>query len=749
MPILYACAINMAYSSCGKHKTTIYCVLASKEDTMIKVIKKDGTREDYNVEKVIAAISKSASRALITFNEEDLDRIRNFVNGEVKSLGLKEIPIPTMHNIVEKALESVDERVAKSYKDYRNYRQDFVKMLDTVYQKVQSIDFIGDRSNANTDSTLVSTKRCLGWNELNGEFYKKFFLMPEERQAMKEGYIYIHDRSARLDTYNCCLFDVAAVLSGGFELGNIKYTEPTTLAITFNVLGDVIMAAASQQYGGFTLPEVDKVLAPYAQKSYVKFCDEYKKIVKDFGSTLSEKELEEKTKEYAYNKVKRDFEQGFQALEYKLNTVGSSRGDYPFVTFTFGLGGGDFEKMATKAMLKVRAGGQGAPGFKKAVLFPKLVFLYDENVHGKGKELEDLFDAAVECSSKAQYPDYLSMSGEGYIASMYKKYGKVISPMGCRAFLSPYWERGGQHPADDKDVPVFVGRFNGGAITLNLPMIFMKAKTEGKDFYEVYHHYLEMIRHLHQRTKDFLSKLKAAKSPLAFMEGGLYKGHLKATDPIAPLLDYVTFSFGYTALNELQRLYNGKSIVEDGQFALEVMQYLNDYIAKIKEEDHILYAIYGTPAESLISLQVKQFRDMYGVIEGVSDKEYFTNSFHCHVGEHITPIQKQDLEKRFWELSNGGKITYTKYPIDYNIEALKAIIRRGMAMGFYQGVNMDKCYCEHCGYEQLDMVKCPKCGSEDITEVNRVCGYLGYSKVKGRSFMNDGKLAEIRDRVSM
>jgi len=308
---------------------------------MIKVIKKDGTREEYNVEKVIAAISKSASRALITFNDAELDRIRNFVNNEVKNLGIKEIPIPTMHNIVEKALESVDDRVAKSYKDYRNYRQDFVKMLDNVYQKVQSIDFIGDRSNANTDSTLVSTKRCLGWNELNGEFYKKFFLMPEERQAMKEGYIYIHDRSARLDTYNCCLFDLATVLDGGFELGNIKYTEPTTLAICFNVIGDVIMAAASQQYGGFTLPEIDKTLSKYAEKSYKKYCDEYSKIVADFGSTLPKKDLEAKTKEYAYNKVKRDFEQGFQALEYKLNTVGSSRGDYPFVAFTFGLGGGD------------------------------------------------------------------------------------------------------------------------------------------------------------------------------------------------------------------------------------------------------------------------------------------------------------------------------------------------------------------------------------------------------------------------
>ena len=716
---------------------------------MIKVIKKDGTREEYNVEKVIAAISKSASRALISFNEDELDKIREFVNTEVKRLGIKEIPIPTMHNIVEKALESVDDRVAKSYKDYRNYRQDFVKMLDNVYQKVQSIDFIGDRSNANTDSTLVSTKRCLGWNELNGEFYKKFFLMPEERQAMKEGYIYIHDRSARLDTYNCCLFDLATVLDGGFELGNIKYTEPTTLAICFNVIGDVIMAAASQQYGGFTLPEIDKTLSKYAEKSYKKYCDEYSKIVKDFGTTLSNKELEEKTKEYAYNKVKRDFEQGFQALEYKLNTVGSSRGDYPFVAFTFGLGGGDFEKMATKAMLKVRAGGQGAPGFKKAVLFPKLIFLYDENVHGKGKCLEDLFDAAVECSRHAQYPDYLSLSGEGYIADMYKTYGRVISPMGCRAFLSPYWEKGGQKKCGDDDKPVFVGRFNGGAITLNLPMIFMKAKTENKDFFEVYHEYLEMIRHLHRRTKDFLAKLKASKSPLAFMEGGLYKGKLKANDSIAPLLDYVTFSFGYTALNEVQKLYNGKSIVEDGEFALQVMQYLNDYVAKIKEEDKILYAIYGTPGESLIPLQVKQFRAVYGIIEGVSDKDYFTNSFHCHVSEKITPIQKQDAEKRFWELSNGGKITYTKYPIDYNVEALKAVIRRGMAMGFYQGVNMDKCYCEDCGYEQLDMTKCPKCGSENITEVNRVCGYLGYSKVKGRSFMNDGKLAEVKDRVSM
>ena len=643
---------------------------------MLKVIKKDGTQEDFNVEKVIVAIKKSAARALVILSDYEIEKVREYVRNKAEMMAtplndgeVKIIDIPTMHFIVESVLDTINADVAKSYRDYRNYKQDFYKMIDNVYKKVQSIDFIGDRSNANTDSTLVSTKRCLGWNELNSEFYKKFFLNGEERQAMKDGYIYIHDRSARLDTYNCCLFDIANVFKGGFELGNIKYAEPTTLAICFNVLGDVIMAAASQQYGGFTVPEIDKILEPYAIKSYNKYIDEYKQIVDGIvgKECLNKEEFDKKADEFASHKVQRDFEQGFQALEYKLNTVGSSRGDYPFVTFTFGLGQNKFEKMATKAMLKVRKGGQGAPGFKKAVLFPKLVFLYDENIHGEGKCSEDLFDAAIDCSSKAQYPDYLSMSGNGYIASMYKKYGKVISPMGCRAFLSPYWERGGQKPADENDVPVFVGRWNGGAISLNLPMIFMKAKTENKDFFDVYKYYLEMIRHLHIKTRDYLAKIKASKSPLAFMEGGLYKGNLKPDEPIKPLLDYVTFSFGYTALNELQRLYNGKSIIEDGEFALKVMQYLNDYVAKIKEEDHILYAIYGTPAESLISLQVQQFRDKYGIIEGVSDKEYFTNSFHCHVSEDITPIEKQDYEERFWELSNGGKITYTRSPIDYNI----------------------------------------------------------------------------------
>ena len=235
---------------------------------MIKVVKKDGTKEAFNVQKIVVAVNKSAYRALIKFTQEELDFICKFVEEEVKKMGIEEIQIAQMHNVVEGALEKVNPVVAKSYKDYRNYKQDFVQMLDDVYKKSQSIMYIGDKENSNTDSALVSTKRSLIFNELNKELYKKFFLTVEELQAIREGYIYIHDMSARRDTMNCCLFDVKNVLSGGFEMGNLWYNEPKTLDVAFDVIGDIVLSAASQQYGGFTVPSVDDILEPYAEKSY-------------------------------------------------------------------------------------------------------------------------------------------------------------------------------------------------------------------------------------------------------------------------------------------------------------------------------------------------------------------------------------------------------------------------------------------------------------------------------------------------
>ena len=703
------------------------------------VIKKDGSLEAFHVQKVIDAIGKSAYRALTKFTPEEKEQICECVISHIDALESTQVPISVMHNIVENALEQVRPIVAKSYRDYRNYKQDFVRMLDDVYKKSQAIMYVGDKENSNADSALVSTKRSLIFNQLNKELYQKFFLTTEEIQACRDGYIYIHDMSARRDTMNCCLFDVAHVLSGGFEMGNIWYNEPKTLDVAFDVIGDIVLSAASQQYGGFTVPSVDLILEPYAEKSYSRALAKYERL--GVAADLAEKE--------ALADVKKEFEQGFQGWEYKFNTVASSRGDYPFITVTAGTGTGQFARMASVAMLEVRRGGQGKTGHKKPVLFPKIVFLYDENLHGPGKPLEDVFEAGVACSAKTMYPDWLSLTGKGYVASMYKKYGKIISPMGCRAFLSPWYEQGGMHPAFDGDEPVFVGRFNIGVVSLHLPMILAKARKESRDFYEVLDYYLELIRRLHIRTYAYLGEMRASTNPLAYCEGGFYGGHLKLTDKIKPVLKTATASFGITALNELQMLYNGKSLVEDGAFALEVMEHINKRVDEFKEEDGNLYAIYGTPAENLCGLQIRQFREQYGIIEGVSDRPYVSNSFHCHVSEDITPIQKQDLENRFWNLSNGGKIQYVKYPIGYNTLAIKSLIRRAMDMGFYEGVNLSLSYCDDCGHEELQMDVCPKCGSKNLTKIDRMNGYLSYSRVHGDTRLNAAKMAEIADRKSM
>lgn len=838
------------------------------------VIKKDGTADPFNVQKVLNAVSKSAFRASVTFTEVERRKICENIISRVDALPGTEISIAMMHNIVEQTLDLINPVVAKSYRDYRNYKQDFVKMLDEVYKKSQSIMYIGDKENSNTDSALVSTKRSLVFNQLNKELYKKFFLTTEELQACNDGYIYIHDMSARRDTMNCCLFDVGNVLKGGFEMGNVWYNEPKTLDTAFDVIGDIVLSGASQQYGGFTVPEVDKILAPYAEKSYTKYYNEYLAILQENGITENVKAGADA---YAMKKVKRDFMQGVQGWEYKFNTVSSSRGDYPFITMTFGIGTSRFEKMASIAMLDVRREGQGKKDRKKPVLFPKLVFLYDENLHGPGKPLEDVFEAGIKCSAKTMYPDWLSLTGNGYVPSMYKQYGRVVSPMGCRAFLSPWYERGGTHPADKDDKPIFVGRFNVGVVSLHLPMILAKARQENKDFYDVLDYYLELIRKLHIRTYAYLGEMRASTNPLAYCEGGFLGGHLNPSDKIKPLLKPMTASFGITALNELQELYNEKSLVEDGTFAVEVMEYINAKVNQFKEEDDILYALYGTPAENLClsgdtevntpfgmkrikdivagdivysynentkkveekqvlasqktqdhavvvkitltenksvictpnhpiaiakepsmdpfhwdnrfeyieakdlkkdqkviicgdvpyagtsdlykvvsveylqdlipvynievadnhnyfvggnegilvhncGLQVKQFREKYGVVTKVSDRPYVSNSFHCHVSEDITPIEKQDLEHRFWNTMNGGKIQYVKYPVNYNIEAIKTLVRRAMQMGYYEGVNLSLAYCDDCGHQELEMDVCPVCGSRNLTKIERMNG---------------------------
>ena len=706
----------------------------------IMIIKKNGNLEKFDAGRIEKAVKTSAERVMVNLTDEAIEKIvlivKDMIGTQTSNLNVEQV-----HSFVEAALEQVNPLVARSYREYRDYKKDIVHILDKVYKKAQVITYIGDKECANMDSALVTTQRCLIYNSLNKELYKKFFLTANEIEACKDGYIYIHDMSARRDTMNCCLFDMANVLKDGFEMSNIWYTEPKTLQTAFNVMGDVIINTTAMQYGGFTVPEVDTVLKKYAKMTYKKYYNEYLDIKGDTFKDEADK--------YAWEKVKRECEQGYQGIEYKLNTVSSSRGDYPFVTFTFGIDTDPYAKLISRVILDVHREGQGKKGFKRPTLFPKLVFLYDKNLHGKGCPLRDNFLAEIKCSQKTMYPDYLSLTGEGYVCEMYKKYKRVVSPMGCRAFLSPWYERGGMNPIDKNDKPVFIGRFNIGAVSLHLPMILAKAREEQKDFYDVLDYYLEMIRKIHIRTYRYLAKRKASTNPVAYCQGGFYGGNLKPDEAIEPVLKSSTASFGITALNELQVLYNGKSIVEDGEFALEVLKYINEKILEFKDEDHILYAIYGTPAENLCGLQIKQFRKKYGVIEGVSSREYVSNSFHCGVWEDITGIEKQDLESRFWELFKGGRIQYVRYNLSYNSEAMLTYIERAMELGFYEGVNLSLAYCNKCGHEELDMDVCPKCGSSDLTKIDRMNGYLSYSRVHGDTMLSNAKMVEISERKSM
>lgn len=703
------------------------------------VKKKSGNLEDWNSDKIVIAVNKSAERISSPLTEEEINMIIAHVEKKVFSRTDNVVPVETVHGYVENALTLVRPDVAASYKDYRNWVKARAEESYGLYLESQKILTRGDKSNANADSALMSTQGAKIRDIHLTYQYEKYFLTVEERTAAKIGYIYIHDKNLRQLGPNCCLFDVKNVLKGGFEMGNMWYNEPKSLDVAFDVIGDITLMAASQQYGGFTIPQVDKILEPYTEMSYQKYIEKYTEI----GVP------QDKAEELAYKDVIRDMEQGFQGWEYKFNTVASSRGDYPFITASFGLCNSKWGKELCKAILKVRKNGQGKDGHKKPVLFPKLVFLYDENLHDVGKEMEDVFEDGISCSAKTMYPDWLSLTGEGYVAEQYKKYGAVISPMGCRAFLSPWYERGGMEPADENDKPVYEGRFNIGVVSINLPMILEKSRRLCTNFYEELDYYLQMIRKIHLRTYDYLGNMRASVNPLAYCEGGYYKGHLGLQDKIAPCLESATASFGITALNELQELYNGKSLVEDGQFALEVMQYINKKITDFKKEDHRLYAIYGTPAESLCGRQIEQFRQSFGIISKVSDRPYVSNSFHCHVTENISPIQKQDLEFRFWDLFNGGKIQYVRYKLAYNVDAIRSLVRRAMAMGFYEGVNMSLSYCDDCGHEELDMDECPVCGSRNLTKIDRMNGYLSYSRVHGDTRLNDAKMAEIAERISM
>lgn len=406
--------------------------------------KRKGLIEEFQPEKIHVAIRKSADRILVSLNDEECKKVSDLVLSKIDT---PEITVRKLHSIVEICLDDAGfPRVAESYRRYREYKDDAQKIMEAVDKKTLELSYKEDRSNANSDSLLVSTKRSILYGEQQKEIFKRLYLNPEEREAHEIGYLYVHDMKDRLTTFNCCLFDLGRVLKDGFSLSGVDYTEPKSLAAAMSVSADLISASAAQAYGGETIPQIDEVLAPYAEKSYQFYLKQYDEIVENnlsgfekfmrkiFGNSKRYEELRE---EYAIDRVKREAFQQMQHIEHNLNSISSSRGDMVFVTFSFGHSTNRWAKLLSNVFLDVRRGGQGKENGKVPVLFPKLVFLYDSELHGPGKPLEDLFENAIETSKHTMYPDFLSLDA-GYVGDMYHKYGVILSSMGEPSSYGPY-----------------------------------------------------------------------------------------------------------------------------------------------------------------------------------------------------------------------------------------------------------------------------------------------------------------------
>lgn len=720
---------------------------------MFKVIKKDNSLEEFEPKKIVDAIQKAAFRCDKVIDAQAMFAMAESIRSRLETR--KKVPVAELHELVIATLASAGYKdVADSYAEYRYYKNNYAKTFEQLRQDADDVLRLGDRENANFDSSLVSTKGSLIKGYLTKSLYKQFYLSGKEKELIERGDIYIHDlRDMILGCINCCLFDIGAILKGGFEMSNVVYTEPKTVLSALQVVGDITLVATAQQFGGFTLAELDKVLLPYVMKSLDASLEKYREL----GLP------EDKVQAQADKDVIRELEQGFQSLELKLNTVPCSRGDFAFTTITFGQWNvKDYSEIERKwlsrlnqIMLSVRRGGHGPD--HKPVVFPKLVYLYDAEQIRADKYSSELFDAAVRTSSECMYPDYLSLSSKyGTVSRLFQEQGVITSPMGCRAYLSPWANEAGRY--------VTIGRCNIGAVSLNLPIIIRLTQLEHPDnwrtaFWSVLDERLEVIRDFFKKRYDIIRRQKCSSNPLAFTQGGFYEGTKDPDAEVGDLVRYMTASFGITALDESTYLWTGKRLLEEGgQFSEEVLRHLQAKINEYKKEDGHLYAIYGTPAESLCATQAKQY-DAFCRAHGVDNvfkhaahysPEYFTNSFHVNVTEEITPFEKQGHEFADFHLCEGGHIQYVRLDNPENLDAVKAVVERGMEMGFYQGVNFDSAYCNHCGAHSTNvLLQCPKCGSRDLSVISRVCGYLGYSNVNGISRMNEGKMAEIHNRKSM
>ena len=705
----------------------------------MKVQKRDGRIVTYEVDKITNAIKK-ANVEVEPSQKADDELILTAVEN-VENLTGDVIPVETIQDIIERTLVSHNKYVlAKKYMIYR-YQRSLLRKKNTTDESILKLiknenkELAEENSNKNT--LHASTQRDYIAGEVSRDLTRRMLLPEHISMAHDNGVLHFHDADYFIQPiFNCCLINIKDMLDNGTVMNGKMIESPKSFQVACTVTTQIIAAVASNQYGGQSVNVAH--LGKYLRKSRDKF---EKEAREKFGDAVDEETL----KKFVDMRVDDELKSGVQTIQYQINTLMTTNGQSPFVTLFLFIDENDEyveeNVRIIEEILRQRLEGiKNEKGVYVTPAFPKLVYVLDENNCLKGGKYDYVTKLAVKCSAKRMYPDYLSAK------KMRENYeGNVFGPMGCRSFLSPWKDENGEYKWE--------GRFNQGVVSINLPQIGIIAKGDEEKFWELFEQRLELCKEaIMCRHKALLGTVSDV-SPIHWQHGAIAR--LEKGEKIDKYLfgGYSSISLGYIGLYELTYLMKGQSQThgEGKEFALKVMNYMKQKIMQWRKETNIGFALYGTPAESLCYRFAKIDRAKYGIIENVTDKGYYTNSYHVDVRENIDAFEKFDIESQFQDISSGGAISYVEIPnMQNNLPALEMLVKYIYDHIQYGEFNTKSDFCHVCGFDGEIKInddlqwECPQCGNKDknkLSVTRRTCGYLG------ENFWNTGKTAEIKSRV--
>ncbi|MEI3435821.1 MAG: anaerobic ribonucleoside-triphosphate reductase [Clostridia bacterium] len=705
----------------------------------MKIIKRDGRIVDYDRQKIAVAIEK-ANRDVIGKEKATKEEIKEIID-YIEGLGKRRILVEDVQDIIEEKLMDMGKhKLAKEYIVYR-YNRALVRKSNTTDESILGLirnenkELAEENSNKNT--MLASTQRDYIAGEVSRDLTNRLLLPEKIVKAHQDGVLHFHDADYFVQPiFNCCLINIGDMLDNGTVMNGKLIESPKSFQVACIVMTQIIASVASNQYGGQSVNL--KHLGKYLRKSYNKY---KKQIEEKYKGKLSGSTIEE----LVDVRVRHELEAGVQTIQYQINTLMTTNGQTPFVTLFLQLEENDpyikENAMIIEEILKQRIQGvKNEAGVYVTPAFPKLVYVLDEHNCLKGGKYDYLTRLAVKCSAKRMYPDYISAK------KMRENYeGNVFSPMGCRSFLSPWKDENGNYK--------FEGRFNQGVVSINLPQVAIIAEGDEEKFWKLLDERLELCKEaLMCRHYALLGTLSDI-SPIHWQYGAIAR--LQKGEKIDKLLygGYSTMSLGYIGIYEMTKLMKGVShTTPDGhEFALKVMKHLRETTDKWKKETNIGFALYGTPAESLCYKFARIDKEKFGTIEDVTDKGYYTNSYHVDVREKIDAFEKLKFESEFQKISSGGAISYVEIPnMQHNLIALETAVKFIYDNIQYAEFNTKSDYCQVCGFDGEIIIndnnewECPNCGNKDHSKMNvvrRTCGYLG------ENFWNAGKTKEIKQRV--